>query len=70
VITVHLTEADLARDVHAVLDKVRHGMEVVIDDDSCAVAVISAPQARGTSKLFDDQANATRRQEWDPAPWE
>jgi hypothetical protein len=29
-ITVRMTEAELARDVHAVLEKVRQGMEVVI----------------------------------------
>jgi anthranilate/para-aminobenzoate synthase component I len=31
-----ISEADLARDVHAVLDKVQNGAEVVIDSDFAA----------------------------------
>ena len=45
--TVHMTEAELARDVHAALEKVRQGVEVVIDEGNCPVAVLKAPQARG-----------------------
>ena len=41
--TVHLTEAELSRDLHAVLEKVRHGVEVVIEQDSCPGAVLKAP---------------------------
>jgi len=71
VITVHLTEAELAQDVHAVLDKVRHGVEVVIDDDSCAVAVITTPQVRGRlTSRFADEETTPLRPLWDPAPWE
>ena len=44
---VHMTEAELARDVHAVLEKVRSGTEVVIEEDDRAVAVIKAPQGPG-----------------------
>jgi antitoxin (DNA-binding transcriptional repressor) of toxin-antitoxin stability system len=46
-ITVRMTEAELARDVHAVLEKVRQGMEVVIEQDSCPVAVLKAPRVNG-----------------------
>jgi antitoxin (DNA-binding transcriptional repressor) of toxin-antitoxin stability system len=46
-ITVRMTEAELARDVHAVLEKVRQGMEVVIEQDSCPVAVLKAPRVKG-----------------------
>ena len=37
---LHITEAELARDVHAVLEKVREGAEVVIEQDHRPVAVI------------------------------
>jgi antitoxin (DNA-binding transcriptional repressor) of toxin-antitoxin stability system len=46
-ITVHVTEAELARDLHAVLEKVRQGIEVVIEQDSRPVAVLTAPQVKG-----------------------
>ena len=45
--TVHLTEAELARDLHAVLEKVRQGVEVVIELDNQPVAVLKAPQVKG-----------------------
>jgi antitoxin (DNA-binding transcriptional repressor) of toxin-antitoxin stability system len=44
---VHMTEAELARNLHAVLEKVRNGAEVVIEQDHQAVAVIKMPQAPG-----------------------
>jgi beta-lactam-binding protein with PASTA domain len=44
--TVHVTEAELARDVHAILAKVRQGVEV-IEQDSLPVAVFKAPQVKG-----------------------
>ena len=31
---VHVTEAELARDLHSVLAKVRPGIEVIIEQDS------------------------------------
>ena len=46
---VHMTEAELARDVHAALEKVRSGAEVVIEEDHRAVAVIKMPQGPGRS---------------------
>ena len=44
---LHITEAELARDVHAVLEKVQKGAEVVIEQDSHPVAVIKAPPVKG-----------------------
>ena len=44
---VHMTEAELARDLHAVLEKVRQGVEVVIEQDHRPVAVIKTPQGPG-----------------------
>ena len=44
---LHITEAELARDVHAVLEKVRSGTEVIVEQDHRAVAVIKTPQGPG-----------------------
>jgi antitoxin (DNA-binding transcriptional repressor) of toxin-antitoxin stability system len=44
---VHMTEAELARDLHAVLEKVRQGAEVIIERDQRPVAVIKTPQGPG-----------------------
>jgi antitoxin (DNA-binding transcriptional repressor) of toxin-antitoxin stability system len=45
--TVHMTEAEVARDLHTVLEKVSQGVEVVIEKDSRPVAVIKAPVVKG-----------------------
>lgn len=44
---VHMTEAELARDLHTVLEKVRQGLEVVVEQDSRPVAVIRSPKRSG-----------------------
>ena len=44
---LHITEAELARDVHGVLEKVRAGAEVVIEQDHRPVAVMKTPQGPG-----------------------
>jgi antitoxin (DNA-binding transcriptional repressor) of toxin-antitoxin stability system len=41
---LHMTEAELARDLHAVLEKVRQGVEVVVEHDHQPVAVLSPAQ--------------------------
>jgi antitoxin (DNA-binding transcriptional repressor) of toxin-antitoxin stability system len=43
---LHITEAELARDLHAVLEKVQNGAEVVIEQDSHPVAVLRAAEPR------------------------
>ena len=45
--TVRITESELARDVHGVLEKVRHGIEVLVEEDHRTVAVIRSPQRSG-----------------------
>jgi antitoxin (DNA-binding transcriptional repressor) of toxin-antitoxin stability system len=45
--TVHMSEAEVARDLHAVLDKVRQGIEIVIEQDHRPVAVIRAQHRSG-----------------------
>ena len=44
---VRITEAELARDIHAVLIKVQEGIEVIIEQDHRPVAVIKTPQKPG-----------------------
>lgn len=50
--TVRMTEAELARDVHAVLEKVRQGVEVIIEQDDRPVVVLKASQ--GTGRKISD----------------
>ena len=45
--TVRITEAELARDIHGVLAKVRDGVEVIVEQDHRPVAVIKTPQNAG-----------------------
>jgi antitoxin (DNA-binding transcriptional repressor) of toxin-antitoxin stability system len=54
--TVHITEAELARDVHTVLEKVQQGVEVVVEQNHRPVAVIKAskPTGRMISEIIAD----------------
>jgi antitoxin (DNA-binding transcriptional repressor) of toxin-antitoxin stability system len=45
--TVRITEAELARDLHAVLAKVQAGVEVIVEQEHRPVAVIKTPQRPG-----------------------
>jgi antitoxin (DNA-binding transcriptional repressor) of toxin-antitoxin stability system len=47
--TVHMSEAEVARDLHAALAKVQQGVEIVIEQDHRPVAVLksSAPARPG-----------------------
>jgi antitoxin (DNA-binding transcriptional repressor) of toxin-antitoxin stability system len=44
---VHMTEAEVARDLHEVIAKVQQGVEVVIEQDHRPVAVIRSPEPKG-----------------------
>lgn len=44
---LHMTEGELARDLHAVLEKVRQGVEVVVEQDLQPVAIIRPPKRSG-----------------------
>lgn len=47
-VTVRISEAEFARDVHTVLEKVRQGSEVIIEmEDHRPVAVICSPHRSG-----------------------
>jgi antitoxin (DNA-binding transcriptional repressor) of toxin-antitoxin stability system len=45
--TVHMTEAELARDLHEVLAKVRQGTEVVIEQDQRPIAILKPSPSMG-----------------------
>jgi len=44
---VHMTEAELAGDLHRVLDKAQQGVEMVVEQDHRPVAVIRSPLSKG-----------------------
>src|SRR5712691_11992813 len=46
---LHITEAEVVKDFAAVLEKVRHGAEVIVERDHQPVAVIKFPEFRGRS---------------------
>jgi len=46
-VRVRIAEAELARDQHAVLAKVRQRVDVVVEQDNRPVAVIKTPPVRG-----------------------
>ena len=54
--TVHMSEAEVARDLSAVLEKVRQGTEVVIEQNNRPIAVIkpSQPAGRMISEIIAD----------------
>ena len=41
--TIHMSEAEVARDLHAVLSVVQQGIEVIIEQDHLPVAVLKMP---------------------------
>lgn len=45
--TLRITEAELARDVHAVLAKVQEGVEVIVEQNHRPVATIKTPKRSG-----------------------
>ena len=68
--TVRITEAELARDIHAVLAKVQEGVEVIVEQDRRPVAVIKTPKVPGR-KIGECIALAKAHEEklgYKPAP--
>jgi len=45
--TLRITDAELVRDLHAVLSKVQDGVEVIVEQDHRPVAVIKTPEVAG-----------------------
>jgi antitoxin (DNA-binding transcriptional repressor) of toxin-antitoxin stability system len=52
--TVHMSEAEVARDLHAVLAKVQRGDEVVIEQDNRPVAVLKPSEHGKPGRNIDD----------------
>jgi antitoxin (DNA-binding transcriptional repressor) of toxin-antitoxin stability system len=46
-VTVRISEAELARDIHAVLAKVQEGVEVIVEQDHRPVAIIKTLHGPG-----------------------
>jgi antitoxin (DNA-binding transcriptional repressor) of toxin-antitoxin stability system len=44
---LHMTEAEVAKDFAAVLEKIQQGVEVIVERDAHPVAVIKLPRFRG-----------------------
>jgi hypothetical protein len=65
--TLHITEAELDRDVRSALASVERGDEVIVEHgDHRAVAVIRAPQRRGRpiTDILEEARSATRPSGW------
>jgi antitoxin (DNA-binding transcriptional repressor) of toxin-antitoxin stability system len=43
---LHISEAELARDIRAVLDRVQSGAEFIVERDAQPIAVLRAPEPR------------------------
>jgi hypothetical protein len=57
--TLRITEAELARDIHAVLAKVQRGAEVIVEQDHRPVAVLRPLDRSG--RLVSDILREARR---------
>jgi antitoxin (DNA-binding transcriptional repressor) of toxin-antitoxin stability system len=71
---LHISEAELARDLHAVLERVRQGGEIVVEQDHRPVAImkpaiaiaptmseiIAAMEASGAGGIVDEDFAARR----------
>lgn len=54
VMAVHMSESEVAQDLHAVLAQVKQGVEIVIEQDHRPVAVLKpSPSARPGRKLSE-----------------
>lgn len=65
---LHIWQSDAVKDIAALLEKIRQGSEVIIEEDHCPIAVIKAPssagrrisevirelEARGSDAIIDD----------------
>jgi antitoxin (DNA-binding transcriptional repressor) of toxin-antitoxin stability system len=52
--TVHMSEAEVARDLHAVLAKVQQGFEIVIEQDHRPVAVLKPSPTGGPGRKLSE----------------
>lgn len=70
--TVHMSEAELARDLHATLTKVQQGTEIVIEQNHRAIAVlrppVSSPPGRKLSECIALAAEYEKQLGYAPLP--
>lgn len=59
---VHMTEAEVSGDFAAVLKKIRHGEEVVVDRNGQPVAIIRPPSGRQPRTFSELSALAGQRE--------
>ncbi len=52
--TVHMSEAEVARDLHGVLAKVQEGVEIVIEQDHRPVAVLTRSHSGGPGRKLSE----------------
>ena len=57
--TVHISEEELARDVHAVLDQVQAGTEVIVERNAQPVAILRAAEPRRRTEIVASPENST-----------
>jgi antitoxin (DNA-binding transcriptional repressor) of toxin-antitoxin stability system len=58
---LHVSEADLARDLHSILERVRQGGEVVVEQDNRPVAIMKPAQQPG--RLLSESIAIARQRE-------
>lgn len=58
---MHMSEADLARDLHAVLERVRDGAEVIVEHEHQPVARIVS--ARGPGRTLSESIAVAKQRE-------
>jgi antitoxin (DNA-binding transcriptional repressor) of toxin-antitoxin stability system len=58
---LHISEADLARDLHAVLEQVRQGGEVVVEQDHRPVGIMKPVQQPG--RMLSESIAIARQRE-------
>ena len=59
--TTHITEAELARDLHAILEQIRQGGEVVVEQDHRPVAIMKPAEQPG--RLLSESIAIARQRE-------
>ena len=58
---MHITEAELARDLHAILEQIRQGGEVVVEQDHRPVAIMKPAEQPG--RLLSESIAIARQRE-------
>ena len=52
--TVHMSEAEVAGDLHAVLAKVQQGVEIIIEQNQRPVAILKSSETRGHGRKVSE----------------